>query len=146
MIASPPPTILYKYVTSAGVRLLTSLSLRFSPPGAVNDPFESRLPVLTQVEGTKNKLSINPVDQTIGPTMDQTYGISCFSEQPANLLLWAHYADAHAGLVVGFDTTHPEFSKLGRIFPIEYRATRPTLKPSTSRATALASLNVKSRD
>ena len=144
MIANPPPTMLYKYVS--GVRLLASLSLRFSPPGTVNDPFESRLPVLAHVEGTKSKLSINPAEQTIGQTIDQRYGISCFSEQPANLLLWAHYADAHAGLVIGFDTTHPEFSKLGRVFPIEYRATRPTLKPSTSRATALASLNVKSRD
>jgi hypothetical protein len=41
------PTILYKYMTAEGLkRFAKSLTLRFSLPGAFNDPFELR-PVLT---------------------------------------------------------------------------------------------------
>jgi hypothetical protein len=124
--------VLYKYVTPSGVRLLTSLSLRFSAPGALNDPFESRLPVLTYLRGDPKRLGISSAAQALAQKFDRQYGISCFSEEAADLLMWAHYADAHAGLVIGFKTTHPEFSKLGQLIPIKYHTRRPALNPSSS--------------
>jgi hypothetical protein len=141
-----PPTVLYKYVMPSGVRLLTSLSLRFSAPGALNDPFESRLPVLTSLRGDPSRFGINPDAQAVGQTSDREFGISCFSEEAADLLMWAHYADAHAGLVIGFNTTHPEFSKLGQLLPVKYHTRRPVLKPSSSTDGILAGLGVKSHD
>ena len=37
-------------------------------------------------------------------------GIKCFTTSPDNLLMWAHYADAHSGLCFEFDVLEcPEF-------------------------------------
>ena len=33
-------------------------------------------------------------------------GIFCLTEDPTNLLMWAHYADHHRGVVIEFDETH----------------------------------------
>jgi hypothetical protein len=34
----------------------------------------------------------------------ETYGVVCFSEVPDQLLMWAHYADSHAGVCLEFDS------------------------------------------
>ncbi|WDS36082.1 DUF2971 domain-containing protein [Pseudoxanthomonas sp.] len=38
-------------------------------------------------------------------------GIVSFSEDPAQQLMWAHYADSHKGFVLGFDESHPFFDR-----------------------------------
>lgn len=38
-------------------------------------------------------------------------GILCLSATPAHHLMWAHYASAHRGFCIGFDSTHPYFSR-----------------------------------
>ena len=35
----------------------------------------------------------------------------CLAESRDNLLMWSHYADQHAGFIVGVDTTHPCFNR-----------------------------------
>ena len=44
----------------------------------------------------------------------QTIGISCYSQESPNDLLWAHYADAHYGVCLGIETTsdHECFQQL----------------------------------
>jgi hypothetical protein len=36
-------------------------------------------------------------------------GVACLSEQPDNLLMWAHYADMHRGFCLEFDATAEPF-------------------------------------
>ena len=44
-------------------------------------------------------------------------GVTCFSEDPDNLLMWAHYADKSQGFCLEFNTTLPPFDneKLMRV-------------------------------
>jgi hypothetical protein len=46
------------------------------------------------------------------------FGVLCLTEQPDSQRMWTEYADSGRGFVVGFDTSHAEFTqltKLGRI-------------------------------
>jgi hypothetical protein len=64
--------------------------------------------------------------------LDELIGILSLSEVRDDLLMWSHYAECHAGLVVGFDPAHSwfrgqraatdEFHHLRRV---EYRDQRP---------------------
>lgn len=38
-------------------------------------------------------------------------GVLCLSEDYTNLLMWAHYADSHRGICVGFDPSHSFFCR-----------------------------------
>lgn len=60
-------------------------------------------------------------------------GILCLSESATNLLMWAHYADAHRGFVLEFDSTSAFFDQ--RLTPravyryirkVEYQDERPS--------------------
>ena len=56
------------------------------------------------------------------------YGITCFSEEYDNILMWSHYANMHKGVVIGFDV-----SILGsdlKLFRVQYSAQRPLLEIS----------------
>ncbi len=48
-----------------------------------------------------------------------TFGVLCFSERKDDLLQWAHYADRHKGICLGFDVAEDE--KFG---PVKYRRER----------------------
>lgn len=52
----------------------------------------------------------------------------------SNLLMWAHYADNHKGIVIGVDAHHPHFNErrgdkdeLRHLRAVQYRTDRPTL-------------------
>ncbi len=38
-------------------------------------------------------------------------GVVSFTEEPASLLMWAHYADKHMGFVIEYDPEHPWFNR-----------------------------------
>jgi hypothetical protein len=40
--------------------------------------------------------------------MAQRYGVLCFSEDKTDVLQWAHYADRHKGICLGFDVSGSE--------------------------------------
>ena len=46
--------------------------------------------------------------------MAKRYGVLCFSEDKTDLLQWAHYADRHKGVCLGFDVSGSE-AKFGRV-------------------------------
>jgi hypothetical protein len=68
---------------------------------------------------------------------DRTFGILSLTETPDSLLMWAHYADNHKGVVLGFDEAHPFFhgpeivAGLPRLGKVEYNQKRPVLSPTT---------------
>lgn len=43
--------------------------------------------------------------------LGQALGILSLSEDPANILMWSHYASQHFGVVVEFDDKHPWFNQ-----------------------------------
>lgn len=96
-------TILYKYYSCAGGKAaLRSRNLGFRKPEFFNDPFE-----LTALSN-----SVGPVgkQETLKRRIDQLkdqVAILCMTRSALNPLMWAHYADQHQGLVIGYDVSGP---------------------------------------
>ena len=140
---------LYKYMTFENLQNVLSGTIRFTQPGAFNDPFEM-VPELyvpdsfgadqdiqlsfsvtapRRVSGVHELAANFESDQcsdrnsrSIRASLDQTIGILCLSENPSSLLMWSYYADAYAGAVIEFDQSHDFFR--GK-FHLEYNAHRP---------------------
>ena len=66
-------------------------------------------------------------------------GVLCLSSNPKNVMMWAHYADNHEGLVFRFNTDYmyAQPSKEMRCFPVDYNGTFPTLAEYLSAIHAL---------
>jgi hypothetical protein len=53
-------------------------------------------------------------------------GVLCLSAVPDNILLWAHYAEAHQGVCLIFDSTVDFFAPAQEV---QYRSLRPKINP-----------------
>lgn len=111
--------IYYKYAKFRSIKELLSATVRLSPPQILNDPFESMLNQEVE-DSLLNKLSLADVDIDIENdiTVDEhliknviykriydslnDYAVFSLSETPRNLLMWAHYADEHKGICIGY--------------------------------------------
>lgn len=47
-------------------------------------------------------------------------GVCCFSGDRKNALMWAHYADSHKGVCIGFSTPVLHSTFAAHLFPVEY--------------------------
>lgn len=62
-------------------------------------------------ESAKGK-ALDHARESLSVAMSQAIGILCLTGKPDNLLMWAHYADSHAGMVIEFDLEHPFFKQV----------------------------------
>ena len=65
------------------------------------------------------------LEETATAKIRHNLGIICFGAEIKNNLLWYHYADGHRGLVIEFDSDHPEFAKLGNLQKVRYDCPPP---------------------
>jgi hypothetical protein len=63
-------------------------------------------------------------------------GVLCFVERPDNLLMWAHYADAHKGVCLEFDTSDWLFQVAAKV---NYSTAYPTVDTANQSPQGLAS-------
>ena len=47
-------------------------------------------------------------------------GVVCLSKQPANMLMWSHYAEGHKGIVVRFNMQTMPWTSLLDLIPVQY--------------------------
>lgn len=96
--------ILYKYVSwEIGERLLLGRKIKFSDASTFNDPFD--------IPHYPKSLGLSPEDTLFAGigTMAKQFawikntGILSLTRTASNPLMWAHYAEQHKGMVVGFD-------------------------------------------
>ncbi|MFB2848896.1 DUF2971 domain-containing protein [Aeromonas veronii] len=89
---------LYKYSTKIE-SFFYQPTLKFSVPGFINDPFESSI-----ARSITEYLDIKTADALEFDMNNElmNVGIVSFSETSRNLLMWAHYADQHHGMCIGF--------------------------------------------
>lgn len=100
--------------------------IRLTQPTALNDPFEASFCSKSLNELAANFDETTAYDPEYGELSFSQYiekrmnniGIVSLSENKENLLMWAHYADEHKGLVAGI-SHHP---MLGSIFENLFRA------------------------
>ena len=126
---------LYKYVKFKNLKSILEGSIRFTQPGALNDPFEM-VPELHVPEGFRSEDITIPFSVTaprrepnigaldddfasdycgdwnsrrILDSLNRSIGILCLSKNDSSLLMWSHYADGYSGAIVQFDETHEFF-------------------------------------
>lgn len=147
------PRHIYKYTNfSALKKILKSGKIYFSKPSNFNDPFDCNLTIDTNNTDLeinnyideiteKNKLSetdskkyrtkyLNPTERfeltnTSVKQTKESFGVSCFSRKFDNLIMWAHYADKHRGVVLKFDILEDTDFFMTPV-PIQYKAEYPT--------------------
>ncbi|WP_429185921.1 DUF2971 domain-containing protein [Aeromonas veronii] len=109
--------ILYKYSDYYGMKSINDPALRLSPTAILNDPFENRLNEEV-INNIKEKISLKGLGFDVNPNFPKhfetsflmqrineqidDYGIVSLSETPRNLLMWAHYANEHKGICIGY--------------------------------------------
>lgn len=111
------PKYLYKYYPQENWNFIaTDWTIRFTPVKELNDYFEC-IPVSDNILSTKSKeilLTEDKIDCSSPSVADyinenlhsiiNRYGVLSLTESSDNLLMWSHYASAHEGFVVEFDT------------------------------------------
>lgn len=131
--------------------------LRFTPATSFNDPFEGLVTTSSAVKELHNKLrkTVDGGKTWIPLTKDEiekqkyfnnathVLGILSLTRSKHSLLMWAHYAKNHTGIILGVDSTDPFFNQtissertsifqidtslLGKVFPVTYERIRPEL-------------------
>ena len=164
---------LYKYVTFDILKKILGGSIRFTQPGALNDPFEmvpelhvpeefgsKEINIRFSVTAPRREPPVGGLDDNsasdccsdqnsrgILASINRTIGILCLSKNPSSLLMWSHYADGYSGAVVKFDETHEFFS--GH-FEMKYSEHRPKVDISSytddDKPTPIAELCVKAQE
>lgn len=56
-------------------------------------------------------------------------GVYCLSEDPANILMWSHYADSHKGICLEFDIKRGSFF-YNNLLPVQYKKRYPKFELS----------------
>jgi hypothetical protein len=132
-IAALPPALDEKDEIVEGMRQLTPEAMRRMMSAVV--PHLARMaPTHQRFPGASFAIDNNAVGRDY---YDQHFGVLSLTETPDNLLMWAHYADNHRGVVVGFDEASPFFqgpeivAGLLRLNRVEYNQKRPVLSVST---------------
>ncbi len=139
---------LYKY-QPLNQRVLGNLARRqlwASSPKAFNDPFELRLPRVTEAKGVPGIRAVNPelnnlpdnkvVQKAIDTYQDHIskFAVVCFTEVYDDLLMWSHYADHHKGICIGFRARDDsQTAEETQIYKVEYADEYPTLDFSRER-------------
>ncbi|WP_323094392.1 DUF2971 domain-containing protein, partial [Aeromonas hydrophila] len=108
---------LYKYYGSMPTNYLDNPTIRLTPPVQLNDPFEKIIPVeildyISENEDLYNQICAysNIANEKkvktkhLLNTSINSCGVASFSETQRNLLMWAHYANNHKGICIGYST------------------------------------------
>lgn len=130
-LADQPVNYKYYKATTA-IRALKEDSLQFSHPSVFNDPFDVNInlfdfpeeivskyfkTLMKKIENTNRydiptlhanykKLenqNLNEVMKNLFKNENADRGITCFSKNNNNLLMWAHYSNTHTGVCLGYD-------------------------------------------
>ncbi len=112
--------ILYKYMKAVhAVELVQSKRIYLAKASSFNDPFEYNACLTYDPKDPQTYLWGK--HGVLKAYCDDSSYLYCMTRRPDNSLMWAHYADAHAGVVVGIDVDDDFFqSEAQCIIPAKY--------------------------
>lgn len=140
---------LFKFLGPERIEVLRNCSIRFTQPGAFNDPFEFQPDVTFGDDDRKGIPQMAPPGTSSpdiygailkGVTSKEAkarellnrlngrFGILSLANSPGSLPMWAYYAENHKGFVIEFDQSHEFFVHLGgnsALRPVTYSVDRP---------------------
>lgn len=130
--------LLYKYAGPSGIAILKNRSIWLTDPRSFNDPFDVNPHfdngVFISTSGHMNRRLLEVVRVTTKSHQLRTAHtvILSLAENRNSQLMWAHYAAAHKGLAIGFDSTRGILADPGgdtrtcaRVVYQEHRPTAP---------------------
>jgi hypothetical protein len=147
------PQEIYKYIAISprAYKMLLHSSLWLASPLSFNDPFDCQIndqtlwteeKIAEQVDVLSRQFNVDtltiPAEDLKPESFSKIYntivkktlgqkGITCFSKECANLLMWAHYSSSHTGICLKFDIIQdPDF--FWSIYPIKYDDKYPEIK------------------
>lgn len=101
--------LIYKfYPPNWGLQALEKLRLKVSPIDELNDPFEYQAIDM----GDK---SVRAWARKFRKIASDNNGIISFSKKWSEPLMWAHYAESHSGMAIGFDVSDHLLSHINYI-------------------------------
>ena len=141
---------LYKYVSSENLLRILDGSIRFTQPGAFNDPFEmvpelyvpknygvKEISINFSLTANRRKPSVGKLEadfesdycndinsRKILSSLNQSIGVLCLSRNKSSLLMWSHYAESYTGAIIEIDESHEFFEGL---IDVEYTKRRPKI-------------------
>lgn len=101
---------------------------------AIKREVQSQAPKALELFNSFARMVTPVVSRQIYKSSNENLGVLCLTEKPDNLLMWAHYADHHRGVVIEFDEKHDFFNR--RVGPqdefrhfrkVLYSESRPTI-------------------
>jgi hypothetical protein len=153
---------LFKYFSTDQDKLemFTKGQLYLTPPKYLNDPWEFRLRIEPPTEEFLRKQApkLNPEGEGMAEfrkltrsgdwleggaevqrqVFSRIVGLVCLTENPLDMLMWAHYGESHKGFVAEFGPSDDEArsplglqcwgSAFGRAAKVQYRPQRPLQK------------------
>jgi hypothetical protein len=95
------------YMTSAkwGEVIVRERRLKLARFGELNDPFE-----LSLIDNRRQ--DVRKVAKLIADHFHKNYAVICFGAHWASPVMWAHYADKHAGVALGFEVPDELLTKI----------------------------------
>lgn len=106
----------YKEVNKNTLSILRNCEIYFASPSQLNDPYDCRIGIKESLESAYDSSAVirHYVDNgssllNLWENMDgdiENSGILSLSEQPANTIMWTHYANEHKGICLGFFFPH----------------------------------------
>jgi len=127
---------------------LRNRRLKIAQLDDLNDPFELKSVNLCN---PAHSLAFDGTETHEGfkAEMARRYGVLCFSEDKTDVLQWAHYADRHRGICLGFDVSGVSYADAtimrrvrtsGKLDPVKlgeaYGTVRERLKDSERKTLA----------
>jgi len=117
---------LFKYLSKPR-SLFEDGFIRLSQPSVLNDPFEASFCRESLNELVSHFDDSTVLDMEFGEISFSQYienrmdhiGIISFSENKENLLMWAHYADEHKGVVVGVACFYNHITLFHNLFRVD---------------------------
>jgi hypothetical protein len=118
--------IIYKYVDAATLKLiLTSQRIGFAHPIDFNDPFDQPRVSREAYQYEYHSLFDNMPMTTDAQVAraEEAWGkcaVSSFTRTHDNVLMWAHYADKHAGAVIEIDASVAGLMSTELLIPVQF--------------------------
>ncbi|NHB56571.1 DUF2971 domain-containing protein [Acinetobacter sp. 194] len=106
--------------------LFKKLKLKFTPPDNFNDPYDC----MAEIKFENIPIAHHEILQKhFSDAIRSNLSVTCFNNNPLNMLMWSHYAQSHKGFLVEFKIPHPIFEWVHDAFnfqPITYQDEFPT--------------------
>lgn len=86
------------------LNLFKKLQLKFTHPDNFNDPYDC----MASIEFNNAPNDVKEIlHQHFSTAIKAKLSVTCFNNNPLNMLMWSHYAQSHKGFLVEFKIPHP---------------------------------------